>query len=119
MSPLPLATNKKTPVKREFAYATRERRRNDGIEVTTSGFFSLPAINGLHGCARTAVFVFHTTLNWPSPRISPIITGLCRWWLPSISSVTPDGAAYFWPITATRTLSTSVLFAFSPACFHI
>lgn len=43
-----------------------------------SGFLSLPGIHGLHGCARTGLSVCQTTLNWPLPSISPIITGLCR-----------------------------------------
>ena len=46
-----------------------------------SGFFSLPGMNGLQGCARSGSGVFQTTSNWPSSWISPIITGLCRWWL--------------------------------------
>jgi hypothetical protein len=29
--------------------ATRERFRNAGIELTTSGLLELPAMNGLHG----------------------------------------------------------------------
>ena len=40
------------------AQATRERFRNAGIELTTSGLLELPAMNGLHGCARIAVFVY-------------------------------------------------------------
>ena len=45
-----------------------------------SGFFSLPAMNGLHGWARMGPLVRHTTLNCPSARTSPMSTGLCRWW---------------------------------------
>src|SRR4051812_17464859 len=48
---------------RNQATRDRERFRNAGIELTTSGLPALPAINGLHGCARTAVLVRHTTLN--------------------------------------------------------
>ena len=45
----------------------------------TSGFLSLPGMYGLHGCALTGPFVFHTTLNWPLPWTSPMNTALCRW----------------------------------------
>ena len=41
---------------------------------------SLPAMNGLHGWARTRPLVFHTTLNWPLAWISPMSTGFHRWW---------------------------------------
>jgi hypothetical protein len=59
-------------------------------------------------------------LNCPSARISPIITGLCRWWLVlSIVSSKPHGALNFWPPIAAMTLSTSVVLAFSTACFHM
>ena len=64
--------------------------------------------------------VFHTTLNWPSARISPTYTGLCRWWFfSSILTVKPSGAAKVWPAMAAMTLSVSVLLAFSTACFHM
>ena len=49
-------------------------------QTGVSGFFSLPAMNGLHGWARMGPLVRHTTLNCPSARTSPMSTGLCRWW---------------------------------------
>ena len=48
------------------------------VVTTAEGFFSLPGMYGLHGCARIGEGVFHTTLNCPSAFTSPIITGLCR-----------------------------------------
>ena len=41
----------------------RLRRKKWKEDQTLSGLPSLPAMNGLHGCARTVDFVFHTTLN--------------------------------------------------------
>ena len=62
--------------------AARERERGHvghrGYAVTLSGLPWLPSMNGLHGFARTGPFVFHTTLNWPSPFTSPMNTGLVR-----------------------------------------
>src|SRR5260221_422012 len=61
-----------------------------GAAVSGSSFFlSLPAINGLQGCARIGPFVFHTTLKLPSAFTSPrekATTGTSvgfRPWLPS------------------------------------
>src|SRR6185369_13836321 len=72
------------------------------------------------GLALTGPGVFHTTLNWPSDLISPMNTGLCRWWFfSSILAVKPDGALKVWPAMAAITLSTSVDLAFSTACFHM
>ena len=34
----------------------------------------------LQGSARTLPFVRHTSWNWPSARISPLMTGFLRWW---------------------------------------
>ena len=102
------------------ASAARCRRRKAGIDVTMSGLPWLPAMNGLHGCALTGPGVFHTTLNWPSALISPMNTGLCRWWFfASISIVKPLGALKLWPAIAAITLSVSVDFAFSTALTHI
>jgi hypothetical protein len=68
------------------------------ISAGTSFFFSLPAMNGLQGCARTGPLVFHTTSNWPSARTSPMNTALCRWWLrSSILETMPEGALKVWP----------------------
>src|SRR4029079_711688 len=33
--------------------------------------------------------VFHTVLNWPSPRTSPMNTGLVMWWFGSHFEITP------------------------------
>src|SRR5690606_38749049 len=86
----------------------------------TSFFLSLPGMNGLQGLARTGPGVRQTTLNWPSSWISPMNTGLCRWWLrSSIFATKPDGASKVWPAIASITLSTSVVPAFSTACFHM
>src|SRR5260221_814650 len=50
-----------------------------GAAVSGSSFFlSLPALNGIQGCARIAPIVFHTTFNWPSDFTVPMNTGLCR-----------------------------------------
>src|SRR5262245_11372322 len=43
-------------------------------------FLALSGTKGLHGAARTGPSVFHTMLNWPSSLISPMTTGLWRWW---------------------------------------
>src|SRR6185436_2875229 len=86
----------------------------------SSFFLSLPAMNGLHGCAFTGPGVFHTTLNWPSAFTSPMNTALCRWWFfASMVEVMPEGAVKVWPAIAAITLSVSKLFAFSTACFHM
>src|SRR5262249_3978497 len=90
-----------------------------GLYMTLSGLPSLPEMNGLHGWARTGFAVFHTTLNWPSPLTSPIITGLSRWWLSPIVSVKPSGALKVWPYMAARTLLGSVEPAFFTACAHM
>src|SRR6187399_707862 len=77
-------------------------------------------MNGLHGLACTGPGVFHTTLNWPSALTSPINTDFHRWWFfSSIFDVMPEGAAKVWPAIAATTLSVSVDFAFSTACFHM
>ena len=44
---------------------------------------SCPCPSGCTGSTDwrlTGPGVFHTTLNWPSARISPMNTDLCRWW---------------------------------------
>src|SRR5213075_2762918 len=90
------------------------------ISAGSSFFLSLPVMNGLHGCALTGPLVFHTTLNWPSAFTSPMNTAFCRWWFfSSIFEVMPEGAVKVWPAMAAVTFSTSKLFAFSTACFHM
>src|SRR5262245_53068151 len=75
---------------------------------------------GLHGVALMGPDVFHTTLNWPLACTSPMNTGFHRWWFfSSILMVKPSGAWNVWPPIAAITLSTSVVFAFSTACFHM
>src|SRR5574337_687524 len=81
---------------------------------------SLPGMKGLHGWARIGSLVLHTTLNWPSALISPMNTGLCRWWLVlSMVRVKPEGALKVWPAMAAMTLSVSVDLAFSTAWAHM
>src|SRR6476659_10955715 len=80
-------------------------QRHRYIASGPSFFFSLPGMNGLHGCARIGADVFQTTLNWPSAFTSPIITGLCRWWfLASIVITNPSGDLNVWPPIAAITL---------------
>src|SRR5690349_8507787 len=89
--------------------------------MTGSSFLPLfSGMYGLHGSALTGPGVFQTTLNWPSLLISPMNTGLCRWWFfASIVDVKPPGALNVWPAIAAITLSGSVDFAFSTAWAHM
>src|SRR3954469_12367680 len=63
--------------------------------------------------------VFHTVLNWPSARTSPMNTGLVMWWLGSIFEVPPVRFAASMPGSASITLSGSVDFTFSTALTHM
>ena len=60
-----------------------ERRFGGELPLLLFGSSFLPlfsGMKGLQGSAFTGPLVFHTTLNWPSALISPMNTGLCRWW---------------------------------------
>src|SRR5262245_20721004 len=63
--------------------------------------------------------VFHTTLNWPSARTSPMNTGLVMWWFGSILETPPVRFGASIPGSAAITLSGSVDFAFSTALTHM
>jgi hypothetical protein len=51
--------------------------------------------------------------------ISPISTGLARWWLGSITAVPPVRFGNSWPYIASRTASTSVVPASVTAFTHM
>src|SRR5689334_21637355 len=72
-----------------------------------------------HAAPGTSPSVFHTTSNWPSPRTSPMNTGLVIWWLGSILEMPPVRFGASMPGSASITLSGSVVFAFSTALTHM
>src|SRR2546423_4084196 len=88
--------------------------------VTQSPTRSLePSSSFDHASPGTSPSVFHTTSNWPSPRTSPMNTGLVMWWLGSILEVPPVRFGASMPGSASITLSGSVVFAFSTALTHM
>src|SRR4029077_10400493 len=63
--------------------------------------------------------VFHTILNWPSARTSPMNTGLVMWCCGSIFDIPPVRFGASVPGSASMTLSASVDFTFSTALTHM